>query len=233
METRLLEKLGLEQKEANIYLGLLKLGKASATKISDETRIERTLCYSIIQKLIDKGLVSYIIEQNIKYFSAAPPDKLMIDLKEKQQELQKALPSLKELMAMKKTKSKAEIFQGKEGVKTVLKDIIKDGKNYLVFGEEGRFQEVLPIESEQFMRKIEQAKIKERVLVKKGQKVVKSKNSSFKFIDAKYLSPTSTLIYGDKTAIFVWSDPMIVILIENKEVSQSYKTYFEILWKLS
>ena len=63
--TKTLEKLGLEQKEAKIYLALLRLGQATATRISEETRIERTLCYSILSKLLDKALVSYMLQNNV------------------------------------------------------------------------------------------------------------------------------------------------------------------------
>ena len=73
----ILERLGLEEKEAKIYLALLKLGKANVAKISKEAQIERTLCYSIIQKLIEKGLLSYALEGNIKYFSASNHEKLL------------------------------------------------------------------------------------------------------------------------------------------------------------
>lgn len=234
METKTLENLGLEEKEVKIYLSLLKLNQATATKISEETRVERTLCYSIIQKLIDKGLVSYIIENNVKYFKPAPPEKLMQDLKEKEEELKEIMPELISLTKFKQEKTKAEIYQGKEGMKTVLKDIIKQKKDYIVFGEEGRFQETLPIYSEQFMKKLEEENIKERVLVKEGQKdIVKSKNSQFKYISKEYFYPSSTVVYGNKIAILVWSEPFLTILIENKEVADSYRGYFELLWKIA
>jgi len=233
MDTKTLEKLGLEQKEAKIYLSLLKLNQATATKISEETRIERTLCYSIINKLIDKGLVSYIIQNNVKYFKPAPPEKLMQDLKEKEQELKQIMPQLVGLSRLKKEKAKAEIYLGKDGMKTILKDIIKEKKDYIVFGEEGRFQETLPIYSKQFMKRIEEENIKERVLVKEGKKVIKSKNSMFKYIPNEYFSPTSTVVYGKKVAIVIWSEPFLTILVENKEVADSYRSYFEMLWKIA
>ena len=37
--------------------------------------------------------------------------------------------------------------------------------------------------------------------------------------------------YGDKVVIIAWSDPLFIFSIENKEVSDSYKNYFELLWK--
>jgi len=233
MNTKTLEKLGLEEKEIKIYLGLLKLNNATATKISDETRIERTLCYSIVNKLIDKGLVSYIIENNVKYFKPAPPERLMQDLKEKEEELKAIMPELINLRKFKQEKTKAEIYQGKEGMKTVLRDIIKNKKNYICFGEEGRFQETLPIYSQQFMKRLEESGIKERVLVKERQKVIKSRNSEFRYVSEEFMYPSSTVVYGDKTAIIVWSHPFLTILVENKEVADSYKSYFEMLWKIA
>ena len=43
--------------------------------------------------------------------------------------------------------------------------------------------------------------------------------------------PTDTLIYGSKIVIFIWSEPYYAISIESKELSQTYKKYFEFLWK--
>jgi sugar-specific transcriptional regulator TrmB len=228
----ILEKLGFEDKEERIYLSLLKRGKSTASEISEDSGVERTLCYSILQKLIDKAVVSYVVENNVKYFFAAPPQKLLEDLEEKRQELKDSLPKLEELMKTKSEKASAKIYRGKEGIKTILKDIIKEKENYLVFGEEGRFQKLLPIESEQFMRKIENAKIKEKVLVRKGEKIVKSKNSQFRYVPEDYLSPTSTVVYGDKVAILIWSEPLLVVLVENKDVADSYRSYFSLLWNL-
>lgn len=233
MNTKTLEKIGLREKEVKIYLALLSLNQATATKISDETRIERTLCYSIIQKLIDKGLVSYIIENNVKYFKPAPPEKLIQELKEKEEELKQILPELINLTKFKKEKTKAEIYQGKEGMKTVLRDIIKEGKDYVAFGEEGtQFEKTLPIFSKQFMKKLEENNIHERVLFSKKGKLAKSKNSKFRFISENYFSPAATLIYSNKVGIILFSYPYLTILIESKEVADSYKSYFEMLWKI-
>jgi len=234
MDTKTLENLGLEQKEAKIYLALLQLSEATATKISNETRIERTLCYSIINKLIDKGLLSYIIKNNVKYFKAAPPQKLMQDLKEKQQELKQIMPQLMGLSNIKKHQTKAEVYQGKEGMKTVFKDIIKQGKDYVAFGEESaKFEETLPIFSKQYMKKLEENNIHERVLFSKKRDLAKSKNSEFRFIPEEYFSPAATLVYANKVAIMLFSHPFLTILIENKEVADSYRSYFEMLWNIA
>jgi HTH-type transcriptional regulator, sugar sensing transcriptional regulator len=231
----LLKKWGLEEKEAKVYLALLKLREATATLIAEKTNLDRTLIYQLTNKLIEKGMVSYIIKNNVRYFSAANPKKILENLREKQKEVEKAMPGLLELVNTKEEATKVEIYRGKEGLKTVLNDILRIGKDYVVFGEEGRFQEVLPIDIHQFLMQIVKKKIHEKVLVREDWrgKAVKSKNSEFRYLPKKMISPSSTIIYGNKVCITVWTPPFYAILIENKEVAESYGAYFEALWKIA
>lgn len=232
---KLLQKLGLEEKEANVYLALLQLGEATATLIAKKTNLDRTLIYQLANKLIERGLVSYIIKNNIRYFSATNPQKLLDDLKEKEQEVKKAMPGLVELAKAKEEETKVEIYRGKEGLRTVLKDIIRTRKDYIVFGEEGRFQETLPIGIHQFLNQIVKNNIHEKVLVREDWKgkALKSKNSEFRFLSKQYFSPVTTAIYGNKVASFIWTVPYYVILIENKEVADSFRSQFNALWKIA
>jgi len=41
---------------------------------------------------------------------------------------------------------------------------------------------------------------------------------------------TSTFIYENKVAIFIWTGNPIAILIQDKEFSNSNRNYFEYLW---
>ena len=44
-------------------------------------------------------------------------------------------------------------------------------------------------------------------------------------------SSAVTNIYGNKIAIIVWSEPPEAVIIENKDAAESYRSYFEVLWK--
>jgi hypothetical protein len=46
----------------------------------------------------------------------------------------------------------------------------------------------------------------------------------------KFKNQTSTFIYEDKVAIFLWTENPLAILIRNKEFSNSNRNYFEYLW---
>lgn len=230
-----LQDLGLEEKEGKVYLSLIKLGEATATTIGEKANLDRTLIYQLANKLIEKGLVSYIIKNNVKYFSASNPKKLLENLKEKEAQLQKAMPELINLTKIEEQETRVEIFRGKEGIKTILNDIIRTKKDYVALGEEGRFQKVLPIDVQKFLKEIEENKIHERVLVRMDLrgKILKSKNSEFKYISKEYLSPITTVVYGNNVANFIWTQPYYVILTKNKEVADSFRGYFEAIWKIA
>jgi len=61
-------------------------------------------------------------------------------------------------------------------------------------------------------------------------KILKSKNSFVRYLPKDYFSPISTVIYGNKVALIIWSEPYYAFLIENKEVADSFKSYFNLLW---
>ena len=47
----------------------------------------------------------------------------------------------------------------------------------------------------------------------------------------EFASPSTTLIYGNKVLIWIWSETPITLEIESNEVTQSYKKHFELMWK--
>ena len=231
MDTEVLEKIGLRKKEANSYLALLKLKSATVTQISQEARIDRTQTYDILEKLIDKGLCSFVIKNNVKYYSPSNPEQILIDFKEKQKELNNLMPQLLSLFQQPVEKVSVEIFKGKEGVKTILKDVLRTRKNYFMFGTPQAFENTLPIFSTQFLKQLEKENIKEKIIFNKKTKFTKLKNSEYRYLHEDILSPTDTLVYGDKVVLFIWTDPYYGILIYSKEIAETNKKHFEYLWK--
>ena len=67
METlEALRKFGLAEKEAKVYLSLLGLGEALASEIAAKTNIARQLVYDLFERLIELGLVSFIIKSTLR-----------------------------------------------------------------------------------------------------------------------------------------------------------------------
>ena len=100
-----LQEIGLSKTESKVYLALLELGSALAGKITKKSGINRTNVYDALERLIEKGLVTYIIQANRKVFEPVDPNKLQEILKEKQDKLDSLMPELQ--LKYKSTKSRA------------------------------------------------------------------------------------------------------------------------------
>ena len=229
---KILEEWGLEEKEARVYLALLEEGEITATKLSQITVLDRTLMYQITNKLTEKGLVSFIIKDNIRYFSAADPELLLKTLKEKEKELIKILPELKAKQKKEKKETKVEIYQGRKGVYSILKKVVSDAPAYYCMGGMSEACTIFEVEAEAVVRLAKESKIKGKILARKEETLILGRNEELRFVPDHLLSSISTMIMGNKTAIFVWSEPYYAILVENDEIAKGNLATFNYLWTL-
>ena len=91
--------------------------------------------------------------------------------------------------------------------------------------------EIEPIYLKQYLNIIKRKNIKERIIIKKGSKKLKHKNIKYKELEKEYIGNTAQIIYQDKVAIFILGTPLHLIIIENKQVAQTYRKQFELMWK--
>lgn len=232
MDKEILKRLGFLDAEAQVYLSLLRLGPCLVSKINQETGLHRTHIYDLLEKLREKGLVSIFIQSGKKHYQAAHPSKILTYLDEKKEQAQSIIPQLTQLMSVEKGDVSIELFKGKEGMKTVLQDILKTGKDYCTMGAIKEFEKTLEFALPSFLKRINKAGIKEKVLCDKKEGIIKIIGGTYRYLDGKYLFPSSVWIYGNKVALFIWSMPYFVIVIESKDVAKTYQQYFEFFWDL-
>lgn len=231
---KVLGGLGLSEGEVKVYLALLKLGSVPISKIKEETNLHRTTIYDFVEKLLNKGLAGYVIKNNVRYYKAAHPSRLVDFIKEKEESVREIIPQLTRLTEFKKEEIKVELYKGEEGLKTLINDVLRVKKDIVVLGvDELKFKEKFPIVVEQYFKKEEETGIKERLLASEDTEFIfDKKTTNYRFIPEKFFNPTSTMVYGDKVAILIW-EPFIIIMIENKGLADSYRKYFELLWKIA
>ena len=238
-----LTQFGLSEKEAKVYLACLELGDSVASDIALKSNLPRTLVYDILERLIDLGLISYSIRDNKKFFRASDPEELLRILHEKEEAINKVLPELKNLQKMKGVKRpKVEVYEGKEGMKAVMNDILRSGVNeFSAYGSSRSSLEVIPA----FMEEWHKDRIKRRVIMKiiynntkEAREKVRGRTQSLKYVKYKFIpitleSPTATIIYGNKVVLQSWTKEPFAVMIENEEMANNQKKYFEELWKVA
>ncbi len=228
-----LEKLGLGDKEAKTYLALLGMGETTATKLAERTGITRTLIYEIADKLVEKGLVSSVVKEGAKHFSASEPEFLLKDLEEKTEDLIGVMPDLNAIMASTKEETKVELYRGRKGLNSILKMLITDGNDYYITGGGQEACHYFEHENRVFVKRAAKAGINGHLLVRKNDDFFIGKLERFRYLSPQLISLVSNIAWGNKTAIFVWSEPYYVILIENEKIAKSNISTFEYLWDIA
>jgi sugar-specific transcriptional regulator TrmB len=232
-----LRDFGLTDKEIKVYLALLKLGTAKIQEISEKAETYRTYTYDLIKSLKEKGLVSYVIKSGVQYYEVSEPDKLINLLREKERKIEKILPSLKEIYQSSSEKPEVEVFEGKQGIKTIFDDMIKTKKEIWVYGSTKRQLSLLEFSFPNFIQRRIKEKIKTRVLTEKSSETlsIKKRNKrelrQTKFFIEDLDLPNVINIYGDKVAILDFKEGPLGIVIKSESFSNTQRIIFEILWK--
>ena len=246
MITTVLKSIGLGENEIKIYLTLLKTGATTAYELSKKTCIYRSHIYDKLERLMEKGLVTHVYQGSKKYFQATSPEKIKQCIEEKKQDLEaqeikidKIIPELLSMQKEAREDTKVEVFKGKEGLKYFLKDILKTKKEVLVTGiDDEKYEKELPIFMKQYFRDLKKSKIKERIITLKSPGIFLFKKSSaptteYKFLEENQFNPSNTFVYGTKVVRVSWGTPVTAIMIENSQTAETYRSYFEHLWKVA
>src|SRR3989344_5713471 len=238
MDKNILVNAGLTLRESEAYLALLELKESLVSELSKKTKENRTHLYDTLNSLIKKGLASYVIKNGKKYFRSSSPEKIIDYLREKEKLIEEKLPELNELYKPKIKAPVIEVFEGKEGIKTVLRDVLKENKEWLCLGSTGKSKEVIPFFLEHLHKQRVKQKLKLKVIYnndkfgrERGKEVEKQKYSEVKYMPKT--SPTTTYIYGEKVIVIVWEkEKLVAVMIQDKDIADSYRSYFNGLWKI-
>ena len=108
----ILEEIGLSKRESKLYLALLELGSTTVGPLQKKSGIPSSKIYEILEKLINRGLASYVIVSGRKNFQASDPEEILAIIDERRRILSEVMPQLKLKQQRVKEKQSVEIFEG-------------------------------------------------------------------------------------------------------------------------
>ena len=249
MDTKVLQNIGLTDGEIRVYLALIKLGSSTSGPIIYNSKVSSSKIYHILEKLLQKGLISYIVNEKTRYYQAEDPIQIKEYLNEREKEFQqhkveidKLIPELELQKQSEKTKSEAKIYKGFKGIQAITEHIysvLKKGETYYDIGipsfQEEKYHSYW---HEDHLRRIKYG-IKCKLLFNKDTplKILENRNR-YKDCDARFMplsieTPSWILIYSDISVIILQSEEPMAIEIHNKQITHSFKLYFEAFWKLT
>jgi len=230
-----LKALGLTEGEIKVYSAILDLGIATINKIHERTGLERRTIYDVINKLIEKGLISYTTENKKKTYQCAHPNRILAEINNKErglEELKKKIPGFITQFQAPRPKINSEVFRGSEGIKAVWEDMLNYKEIYWIGS--GRYvpKKFPPWFSDWNKRRIK-LKVKWYNLLRHElRKEIKAMPYEFvKFLPEEFSgNPIVIGIYGNKVVNFVFSEQFFAFVIESKEIAENYKKYHKYLW---
>lgn len=247
MKLDVLQELGLTKSEIAVYLSLLETGQSTTGPIVEKARISSSKIYEILEKLIDKGLVSFVLKGSIKYFEATQPERILDLLKEKEKkleeqrkEVEKILPELTRKKNLSNVKDSAAVYRGMKGLETVFYeglDLLKKGDMFYAFGIPHRTNVINRFFVRWSKDRAEKG-INSQLLFNdeaRGELQTLPENnrrSEVKFMEKGVVTPAAINIFKHRTVIFpnqLDQNPLLIV-IDNQNIADSFKAQFELLW---
>ena len=233
-----LEKLGLTENEATVYLALLETGLTTAGAIIKKTNYHRNIVYFNLDRLIEKGLVTYVMIKNIKHFQAAEADELTNyiekqkqELEQKQAILKEVIPQIEAIRKITKQTEEATVYKGLKGVKNVLEDITRSKTEMLLFATGWGAKQTLGPYYDQWHLKLKENKVTGRALVSRKNPIKEKLPYKIRYLKEEFLQPTTICVFEDKVLNVIWEEEPLAVLITSRKNADSYRNYFEILWR--
>ena len=250
VDLTLLNKAGLTEGEGKVYMALLETGQSSITEIVKKSGISTSKSYDVLNRLEEKGLVSHVIMNNIKYFKAASPDRILDFLQDKNKEIEETiskieniLPELISKQEAKEGEEEAEIYVGIKGLISVFNEetewMKKTNEISYAIGltKGGKSGKEVDKYFDRTQYKRDKLKLKVHIIANKNSKGLFPYLEKSKYVDIRYIEAGSEMvsmnIYADKLIVAVYSKRPFLFVIKSKDLVKDFKEYFNSLWKIA
>ncbi len=239
MNLQNLKELNLTNGEIKVYEAVLELGISNLNKIQEKTGIERRNIYDILNKLIEKGLVSYTLEKGKRTYQLTSPTKLLKEIEKKEEslkELKNKIPDLTEIFNTNKPEIRAEVYRGNESIKALLTESLNYKEQHWIGGNSGIEDTNINIWFSHWMKERAEKKIWMYDLTDYGKELKGFKSNKKTFYERQELpkgfnSPMVIFIFGNKIAQILWGKQSFAFVLESEEIKESFMKYFNHFWK--
>ncbi|MEK7574776.1 MAG: helix-turn-helix domain-containing protein [Patescibacteria group bacterium] len=237
-----LQSFGFSEKEVDVYIALLELGRATVSKISLKAGINRTTGYDILGSLVSKKLASVSGKEPKQEYAPEPPTAVTEYLKRqisqtegfiKQSE--KILPELNVLYSLE-NRPKIRFYEGTDGLEYVYEDTLTSSEPIRAYANVDDMHKALPNYFPKYYKQRAEKNISIRAIVpettigreRKKQDKDEKRETALVSSEKYYFSPEIN-IYDNKVMIASWREKLGII-IESEEIADAMKKIYELAW---
>lgn len=235
MDFNALQEVGMTAAESRIYVALLRLGTAKASPIIRETGLQNSVVHLALTKLIENGFVTFVKRGRVRYFQAAHPKSFTRIIEKKQERLNNILPQLLTMYQPFERQS-AEVFEGYNGFRSMLYQLIDEGKK----GDEFLFfafhhpdlevqKEVYPLYANYERERLSRGfKIRGIVPEELKKYYVGRKQDQLLYVNFPILQNIN--IFRNKVTLTPWGERKISFMLTSQELAEHFRQFFEMIW---
>jgi len=248
MLEKILEKIGLSEKEAKVYLATLELGQDSVQNISKKAGVNRPTTYFIMEKLMDLGLASTLEHGKKTLFVAESPKEILNILDREKQEVETRRNEIKESLNQflaiynaKEGKPLVRYFEGVDGLEAM------DRYGRESFKKNSEILSIIPIDivEKQFTDR-RQKSLNERVKMGIRARAIythedgpipesvnkKNLREGIYIPRSSFPLDAAVTIYPEWGIKLYYYDPNkpYGVVIESSELAKNFKLFFELAW---
>lgn len=238
-----IEQAGFSDKETAVYLSILKVGRGSVAEIAQDSGVDRTTTYRILEDLLKIPLVQTFKEDKKTQWAALHPRYLLEYIQKKKRTVQELFPELEALYNLNEEKPKLAYFEGEEGLADLTQQIVVEVKHrgeLLSFSAPGAASGYFT--TKKFL-KVANERIKKQIMSKiliptiegipdyqvgedfKNWRQVKIVNPE------KFPFKASFNIWNNKVALLTVRSHPIGVVIESKDIADTFRSIFEMIWQ--
>ncbi len=239
-----LQKFGLSDKEAKLYLALLNSGALAVRDIAKAAKLNRSTAYVLLESLTNRGLVSTIVENKIKKYSAAAPERLHTYVSEQAKEsaslvglANNIMPELKSLYTGVGPKPKIQFFEGVEGLKTAYEDTLTSSETIRAYASIKDMHDALGDYFPDYYHRRATRGINIRALLPDTPESRERVSHNKEEAREAYLVPKETFAFNseiniyDNKVVFMSLLEKFALIIESHELVDIFKKVFELAWQ--
>ena len=241
MNTQELEKIGLTEKKAKVYLAVLELGQASIIQIARKTLIKRTTLYDLVADLIAQGYVSEIKKGNKNLILAEDPEILIKKFESRLDEVKDIAPALFKMFQSATSRPQIRFYEGVEGIRHLMEEsLVMKTKEVFYWGPADNIIEILgTVYIEKWLKRRIKASIQTHGLLTqnapRGSKpfLQTDKNAlrEVRWLSTKTIFDGILWLYDNKVMYIASAKDSFGFIIESDNFTSFMKVIFQSMWE--
>jgi len=243
-----LKNLGLNEKEAKVYLALLQLGKATAYNVAVRSGLKKPTTYVILRQLVEKGFAVNVPRAKKQQFVAEDPEKCLAIAREKIELAQKELPELLALQKKQEAKVGVSYFEGLPGIKESYKKLLKIMKDKPIdervfvgfYAKTDNLETDLEKYFDEVTSELTKHKIHRKGITTYNELIAKKYLSALDKFSISEIKALSEEKYSSYISIEIFDNFVHIlsqrnlqaIVIEDQDIADVMRQFFEMVWDL-